>query len=103
MDDKDFIDGLKKAGRLDSALLLRKFSELGLSGKETIIAQKRYVEGLSFKEILPYLNMEERSMYRCHKNLKRAETLSFFMEICSGFERFFALCGFFYCRSLEYA
>ena len=69
MDDKDFIDGLKKAGRLDSALLLRKFSELGLSGKETIIAQKRYVEGLSFKEILPYLNMEERSMYRCHKNL----------------------------------
>lgn len=69
MDDKDFIDGLKKAGRLDSALLLRKFSELGLSGKETIIAQKRYVEGLSFKEILPYLNMEEQSMYRCHKNL----------------------------------
>lgn len=69
MDDKDFIDGLKKAGRLDSALLLRKFSELGLSGKETIIAQKRYIEGLSFKEILPYLNMEERSMYRCHKNL----------------------------------
>lgn len=69
MDDKDFIDGLKKAGRLDSALLLRKFSEFGLSGKETIIAQKRYVEGLSFKEILPYLNMEERSMYRCHKNL----------------------------------
>lgn len=69
MDDKDFIDGLKKAGRLDSALLLRKFSELGLSGKETIIAQKRYVEGLSFKEILPYLNMEERSMYRCHKNI----------------------------------
>lgn len=63
------LTGSKKPDGFVQALLLRKFSELGLSGKETIIAQKRYVEGLSFKEILPYLNMEERSMYRCHKNL----------------------------------
>lgn len=69
----DFVKGLKRLGRRNKELLLEKLEELDLTDTEFIIMQKRYIEGLSFKQILPFINVQDRRMFDLHKSaIKKA-------------------------------
>ena len=58
---------LRKLGKNNPQLLLKKLKKMELSELELIILKSRYIDGLLFKQIPDVIGKSESWMYKVHK------------------------------------
>ena len=62
-----FQDELRKLGKKNPQLLLKKLKKMDLTELELIILKSRYIDGLFFKQIPEVIGKSESWMYKEHK------------------------------------
>ena len=60
-------DELRKLGKKNPQLLLKKLKKMDLTELELIILKSRYIDGLFFKQIPEVIGKSESWMYKEHK------------------------------------